>query len=295
VQPRTVDDHGHASDVPTAPAAEAVTVRLSLSWGTVSAAPIDEHIRAAAASGYSGLMISPEQYAAMEMTPTELRSRLDDNGLAADAIDPALVWLPGLEPRPGAGVMAFDVSELLDAAAAIGARWINASAGMLGPWSEGEVIDAFAALCERGRQVGVGVLLEFLPWSVVRDLPTAARVVRSAGAADAGITLDLWHFHRGGGRLADLTAEDLALVHCIQVSDAHEIPTADVMIEAMTDRILPGEGAIPLRQLLPRILEHAATKDLSVEVFSTALAMQGPAEVARAAAAATRWVLDEPD
>jgi sugar phosphate isomerase/epimerase len=249
------------------------------------------HIDAAADAGFSSISISPEQYASAHRSPTELRARLDDCGITVDAVDPALTWLPGLPPTPGGGLLSYDISELLDAAAALGALWINAAAALPGPWSEAEITDAFAAVCRRGDDVGVGVLLEFVPWSTVGDLAAAARVVRSSGAANAGVTFDTWHFHRGSGRLATLSADDLALVRSIQISDATAQPPTDAMTESISARLLPGDGVIPLLELIPMLSEAAPADAVSVEVFSTDLRRQPVPEVARLAADATRRVL----
>jgi sugar phosphate isomerase/epimerase len=249
------------------------------------------HIDAAADAGFSGISISPEQYAGAQRSAAELRSRLDDCGMTVDAVDPALTWLPNLPTTPGAGLLSYDVSELLDAAAALGAPWINAAVALPGPWSEAEITDAFAALCRRGDDVGVGVLLEFVPWSVVGDLAAAARVVRASGAANAGVTFDTWHFHRGGGRLASLDAQDLALVRSIQISDATAQPPTDPMTESISSRLLPGDGVIALLELIPMLSEAAPADAVSVEVFSTDLRREPVPEVARLAAAAARRVL----
>jgi sugar phosphate isomerase/epimerase len=265
--------------------------RLGLCWGTVPRAPLLAHIDAAADAGFSSISISPDQYASAQRSPAELRTRLDDCGITVDAVDPALTWLPGLPPTPGTGLLSYDVDELLHAAAALGAPWINAAAALPGPWSEAEITDAFAALCRRGDDLGVGVLLEFVPWSTVGDLAAAARVVRASGAPNAGVTFDSWHFHRGGGRLASLSAEDLALVRSVQLSDATAEARTDPMTESISARLLPGDGVVALLELMPLLRESAPADAVSVEVFSTDLGREPVPDVARLAADATRRVL----
>jgi sugar phosphate isomerase/epimerase len=251
------------------------------------------HIDAAADSGYTTISVSPEQYAGAKRSPAELRSRLDDVGISVDVVDPTLAWLPGLQGSASGGLLSYQPADLLEAAAALGAPWINAAAALPGPWSEAEITEAFAVLCASGAEVGIGVLLEFVPWSTVGDLASAARVVRASGATNAGVTFDVWHFHRGGGRIANLSEADLALVHCIQLNDATSKPTTDPMTESISARLLPGDGEIPLPALLQCVLAHAATDVLSLEVFSTDLARRPALETAKLAAAAAHRVLGE--
>lgn len=264
---------------------------LGLCWGTVPRAPLSAQIDVAADEGYSSISVSPEQYFTSQRSAAELRSRLEDCGLAVEAVDPALTWLPGLPSTPGAGLLSYDVAELIDAAAALGAPWVNAAAALPGPWSEAEITECFAKLCHRAQDAGVGVLLEFVPWSTVGTLAAAARVVRGSGASNAGITFDTWHFHRGGGRLAGLLEEDLALVHSVQVSDASPDPSADAMTESISARLMPGDGAIPLADVLTHVLAHCATDVVSVEVFNTELRRQAVMVTAHEAAEATRRVI----
>ena len=271
---------------------------LGLCWGTVPRASLLAHIDAAVEAGYTTISVSPEQYAGAQRSPTELRSRLNDSGICVEAVDPALTWLPGLPATPGAGLLSYDVDELIDAAAALSAPWINAAAALPGPWSEAQITESFATLCGRAAEAGVGVLLEFVPWSTVGDLSSAARVVRDSGAANAGVTFDVWHFHRGSGRLNELSgrlneliSEDLALVRCVQINDAAAEATADAMTESISARLFPGDGVIDFGHLLPRLLAGAATDVVSVEVFSTELRRSPVPLVAKLAADATHQVL----
>jgi 4-hydroxyphenylpyruvate dioxygenase len=266
---------------------------LGLCWGTIPRASLLAHIDAAADAGFSSISISAEQYAAAQRHPFELESRLSDCGLTVESVDPALTWLPGLEARPGAGLLSYDTAELFDAAAALGSPWVNAAAALPGPWSEAEITDAFGALCARAATAGVGVLLEFVPWSTVGDLTSAARVVRESGAQNAGVTFDVWHYHRGDGRIGNLREGDLALVRGIQLNDAAATPPSDPMTESISARLLPGDGVIELPELLRHVLAHAATDVISVEVFSTELSRRPAIETAKLAADAARRVLAE--
>jgi sugar phosphate isomerase/epimerase len=63
------------------------------------------------------------------------------------------------------------------------------------------------------------------------------------------------------------------------------------MTESISARLLPGDGVIPLLELMPLLRESAPADAVSVEVFSTDLRRQPVPDIARLAADATRRVL----
>ncbi len=57
------------------------------------------------------------------------------------------------------------------------------------------------------------------------------------------------HFFRWGGTVADLDALDPKLIGYAHLCDTRHSPTAPTdMEEAMFERLLPGEGELPLRE-----------------------------------------------
>jgi sugar phosphate isomerase/epimerase len=125
---------------------------------------------------------------------------------------------------------------------------------------EARTIERFAELCERAAPYGLRVCLEFAVYTGVRTLADAARVVTRSQRANASVLIDALHFSRSGGLPAHVGQVDPSLFHYAQICDAvADIPaptdTANLIREARTGRLLPGEGALPLRELvaaLPR-------------------------------------------
>src|SRR5206468_7881525 len=81
-------------------------------------------------------------------------------------------------------------------AGALGARSLNAVDVFGGEWGVDDAAAAFAALCDRAREHGLVVHLEFLPWSRVPNLTTAWEIVRRADRANGGVAIDAWHWFR---------------------------------------------------------------------------------------------------
>ena len=136
-------------------------------------------------------------------------------------------------------------------------------------------------LAKRGREHGVNLLYEFIgfPAHAFPSLEEAHTV-----AAAAGLPLVLDTFHLAVSRtdpesVAALPADAIGLVH---LSDA--LTDGKTMGEiADYDRVLPGEGGLPLADYLKAILNTGYAGPLSVEVFHSKYELGKPAMVAQEA------------
>ena len=179
-----------------------------------------------------------------------------------------------------------------------GLRWLFESAADLGAISvtvSGDDHDLsrltahFAELCELAASFGLRVDLEFMRWRAIGMLPQALAIVRRRDKSNGAILVDALHLTRSGGKAADLIAIPDDWLRAAQICDAGpDMPTTEAAIiaEAREGRLPPGEGALPLGDLLEAL---PADSRLSVEMPMPALETR-----ARIAAAfeATRRLLD---
>lgn len=98
---------------------------------------------------------------------------------------------------------------------------------------------------------GIQVALEPMPYTALRDVHDALRLVDRVGSSDVGIVLDLFHHVRAGRGPEDLGAEVMERIVLVQLSDgvAAAPPEGRLREEALTDRRYPGEGDFPLAEL----------------------------------------------
>ncbi len=120
---------------------------------------------------------------------------------------------------------------------------------------EARTIDRFGDLCDRAARYGLQVGLEFAVYTGVRTLAHAAQVVAKARRPNASVLVDALHFSRSGGIPAHIGQVDAALFRYAQICDASaDVPaptdTPALIREARTGRLLPGEGALPLAELV---------------------------------------------
>jgi sugar phosphate isomerase/epimerase len=167
------------------------------------------------------------------------------------------------------GALPVDYTATLESAAALGARYVNA---ICDDPDLGRLSDSFAALTAAAAGYGIRAVVEFMAYRSVRTL--AATVAIAAGSGGGGVLVDALHVQRCGVRLADLRAVDPALISYVQLCDAPlaapgagsvagpgvgrgagrgggaGAAVAAAMHEARAGRLLPGEGELPLRELL---------------------------------------------
>jgi sugar phosphate isomerase/epimerase len=181
---------------------------------------------------------------------------------------------------------------VLETAAVLGARYLNV---ICDDPDTGRFADRLAELVRLARPYRVRPVIEFTAWRPIRTLASAVAIAR--GSDGAGLLLDTLHIQRCGVTAAELAAVDPTLLGYLQLCDAPARPPHgigvpaqmprgqqagagdDAVLEARTMRLPPGEGELPLAELLgvlpdglPVSVEApslAARRDLTPAQFAT--------------------------
>lgn len=186
---------------------------------------------------------------------------------------------------------ATDIAKLdrfLDAGAELGAREV-----ITAPYDPdlSRLADRLSALASLAQDRGLGVVLEFFPWTVVPTLEAACEVCAAAGPT-VGVLPDSLHFDRSGSRLATLSGLDPERLRFAHLCDAPVHPpysTEDLLHAGRAERLPPGEGQIDLAGYVGAL---PASLPLALEVPMTALAAaEGPRAVIARVFAATQALL----
>lgn len=273
---------------------------LVLCAGTVPQVGFVERCGAAAEAGFRGVSLFLDDLKRARSEghgDAELVAVLRDHDLQVAELDPLLDWMPGAglggdASAEGSGFFGWREADFHAAAERFQARSLNVVLYAEAELPVDAVAEAFAGVCDRGREHGLLVHLEFLPWTQIRDLPTALRIVEAAGRENGGVLLDAWHHFRSG--VADAALEPAASrILAIQLDDAPAAAEPDPVAETMQRRLLPGEGDADLVEMIRRLDAGGCRAPLGVEVFSSELQKLPAREAARRAADATRAVLAE--
>lgn len=228
--------------------------RLSLSHLTVLEVGPPDLVVLAADAGFSSLGIrlhSPMPGGvAYPLRPgshamVETRRRMADRGVKV--FDVEVVRL-----APDTDVNAY--APMFDAAAELGAERVCVN---VDDPDRARTIDRFAELCDLANQSKLAVDLEFMIWRPVARLGDAVEIVRAAGKPNGAILIDALHLFRSGGTASAVAALDPALIGSVQLCDAPaKAPDpSGIVDEARGARLPPGEGALPLSELIAALPE----------------------------------------
>jgi len=189
---------------------------------------------------------------------------------------------------PGADMA--DLSADLDVMAELGAPLINTVS--LDP-DLGRTFDQFGALTELAAARGIQTAVEAVPGLTVSDLRTALAAVEHVGRSDFRLLIDTMHLVRSGSGAADLAALDPQHIGYAQLCDTTLGPRGENYAdEAVFERMVPGEGQLPLRDILS-VLPAGIVIELEIPRRSLALAGVSPVERLRPCVQAARGLLSE--
>lgn len=271
-------------------------MEIGICWGTLHRAALPELIETAARHGFTTLSFPPYLYAdclAAGHEPRALRRQMRDAGVRLTVADAISAGLPGMNDAP----IAFDgkllprpgEAECFAMAEALEASLVNVSHFGAAPVEREALTEAIAAICRRAAQRGLGLVLEFVPDTGIPDLAAAAEIRRDCGEPNCAILLDSWHLDRTNGTADDICALPPGSIGAIQLSDRIRPAPGEAYVP-MTGRLLPGEGSLPLHDIIAAALANRPGLSAEVEVFSAELsALSVDAAAARTAAALDLW------
>ncbi len=226
---------------------------LSLAALTVLPASPLEQIDAAHAAGFDavGLRLQPVNPIDIDVmgNPTLLRDI--ERRLAATGLKVLDVEVFRVGPRTDIGSML----PAMEFAASLGAKYMLCTSVLVAEHiaaEEPRTVEKFAELCEAGARLGIKPMLEFMIYRSVGTLDDALRMVRLVQHPNLGICVDALHLGRSGGTPDSVRKVDPALLCYAQICDAPAAlpPASQIPVEALTQRLDPGEGSLPLLDLL---------------------------------------------
>lgn len=238
---------------------------LSLAAGNVQEFDPADMVSAAQTAGFdmTGLWIDMEKWTAA--TTREVKSRLADGQVSV--LDVEVVWIQPGEPDPAH-------QAAIEIGGDVGAQFVLIVSS---DPDRSATKKKFELLCEHAAKAGLTAVLEFLPITEIKSLDDALDVITDVAHPSSGILVDTLHLIRSGGSAEALAKADPSLFPYCQIADAvatlPEMTHEAILAEAVDGRFLPGEGALPLRDMMA-----ALPRDIPVspEIRSLALREQYP-------------------
>lgn len=175
----------------------------------------------------------------------------------------------------------------LDIFAQLGTRRIGARDNGL---ERERAFDYMARLAEMARERDMDFAFEFSPVMTLRTLKEALALVAYIGEERVSVTVDAMHFFRSGGIARELAELDAALIGHVRLCDAALKSQGDYRIEAEENRLIPGEGELPLREFVDA-LPRGKTLGLDLSLPQAALGVEAARDYLVEVVARTRALL----
>ncbi len=281
-----------------------VIPEIGLGCGNLLQATLPELIDAAGTNGFRTITARPYTFAkALEggLTEDTLRRQLADRGVEVTMIDALTHALPGIPPPESLdpATRAVMPPEVLDppdeetvwrTAEALGAPIVNVTHYLGVPVPMEQLAEAISGICRRARDRGLQVALEFIPDTGLPNLPFTQSVVEACGEPNCAITLDFFHLDRSGGTVDDVRRLPPNAIAGVQISDRVPPPPGTPYVP-LRGRCMPGEGRLPLHDLVRAAFENSPDATLDIEVLNAELSsLPMDAAAARLAAGAQSWL-----
>lgn len=262
--------------------------RFGLNGATTGPAELLDDVRAAQEAGYHGVEIRDsklQQYLDGGGSPYALRKQLADAGLEVISLN-SLERSTLATGADRTGVMR-RCRTLCEWASGLDCPYVIAVPSFRADGPQGTYIrDAtIASLKEMGKigaRYGVRIGFEFLGFAdcSVNTLALAREIVESLNHPSVGLVLDAFHFHAGGSTWGMLDGLDPERLYVVHLDDAEDRPP-----HSLTDahRVLPGDGVIPLRDLVRRLETLGYEGAYSIELFRPEYYEWDPVKLAKEA------------
>jgi sugar phosphate isomerase/epimerase len=262
---------------------------LALHTWTLDTTPLALALKATRAAGWDAVELRRldwERAAQAGQSPADMAELVKASGLPVACVGVEAGWIWARGPERTRLFQVFD--EQCGRAAAFRCPRVMSPVDR----GRGDVREAAASLREAGdiaARHGVRLAVEFNSQAEQLNTLERMREVTALAAHPAcGLLLDTYHLGRSGAQpraIEDVAPDEIAYV---QYSD---VPVSGLEPGKALDRLPPGKGSVPFRELFGVIAAKGYRGPMSYEAPNPAAWARPAEEVAREALAATRAVL----
>ena len=256
-------------------------LKLGLHGAVIPQADLITGLKAAAQAGFSAY--EPEVAKLIENSDQRQQA-----GMICEQLK--IAWLPLNEIEAFTQEPAHSSEEVLSLAAELSIPAVTVIP-QAGPQDiqKVEAAAALAELAQKTSEKGVSVFFEMLGFQD-RAFHTVSETLDLVKAAGVRMVLDTFHFVICGAPPEQIARIPKELIGVVHISDAR---TEGKSLAELTDaeRVLPGEGGLPLVEVLDAVRQTGYEGGLSVEVFHPKYSQRDPFQVAGEAYERTSSVL----
>jgi len=270
-------------------------MKLGFNGATTMTSPFETDVRIAGEAGFDVLEITATKLDKFLQTHSIAESRkfIDAAKLKTHAINS----IEKINFRDAAGrqeVLA-RTKEISEWCKALACPWIIAVPGPApagATWGQirDETIAALRAMNDIAAPLGVNLAFEFLGfgWCSVQTTAQVWEIVKATNLPTVGMVIDTCHFYAGNSTLDSIKAIDAKKLAVFHINDVEKMPK-----EKITDanRLFPGDGVIPLKDIIGAVRGIGFDGVASVEIFRPEYWQRDPLSVAKEAKEKSKRVL----
>lgn len=230
----------------------------------------------------------------VEIWIDSLQKYLDEGGTTADArrhldasgiqVEDAIGFAPWIVDDAATRQKAFEqLKREMGMLAEIGCKRI--AAPPMGATNEAlpdlkKIAERYRTILDLGDQTGVLPQLELWGFSkTLSRLSELMYVAVESGSPSARVLMDVYHLYRGGSGLTQAAWVGKPFIEVFHVNDYPASPAQNVIKDS--DRVYPGDGVGPLKELFSILKNPEKPVILSLEVFNPAYYAQDALVVAK--------------
>lgn len=238
---------------------------------TSEASPIalSERIDAVASTGWAGIGLVHEDLLIAKETIgyPALAQQVADAGLKHIEVEFLNDWWAMGSARQSSDAIRAD---LFEAATALGARHIKIGAGNADePLPLKVISDAFSELAEDATQHGIQLALEATPFSNLRTMQDAIKVVLASDSSSAGLMIDIWHTAKTGLSHDELwRIVPIERVAAVEIDDGFHDTFGTIFEDTINRRTYCGEGEFETAEFVKSAIAAGYRGPWGVEVIS---------------------------
>jgi sugar phosphate isomerase/epimerase len=243
-----------------------------LNTSTISGQKLDlvEEVEIASKAGYTALepwVRELDQYVKDGGNVKELSKRIRDRGLSVESVIGFFEWIVDDDDKRKKGLE--EAKRNMDLVQQLGGKRLAAppvGATKQEDLSLAKAAERYRALLELGDKIGVIPEVELWGFSkTLGRLGDVAFVAVESGHPQACILLDVYHLYKGGSNLKGLHVLNGAALPVIHFNDYPDRPRSEI-VDAQ--RVYPGDGVAPLKEILRDLRRIGFRGVLSLELFN---------------------------
>ena len=142
-----------------------------------------------------------------------------------------------------------------------------------------ESVNVLLEISDKFKKYNVRFAFEFLgfSWCSVSTLEQDIEIIKAVDRKNIGLVLDTFHFYAGGSTIDSIEKVDEGKIFILHINDAEGLPKNELQD---AHRLYPGEGVIPLNEIISSLRKAHYDGPVSIEMFRPEYWTRPPEEVA---------------